>query len=130
MSLLKNKKGADLVHGTIIFIILNLLFFSAMFAFVYRTGTNAALSEQAYAKELSLLIDKSKPGTIILLDVSNIEEFLNEENMYNRAFSFSNNEVNVKLTEDSEGYSFPYFSGYDVDSAFEKGKLKIAINDN
>ncbi|MEM3121984.1 MAG: hypothetical protein QXH60_00895 [Candidatus Pacearchaeota archaeon] len=75
MSLLKNKKGVDLIHETIIFLILNLMFFLALFVVVYRSGTGISLYEQFYSKELALLIDKSKSGTEITLDVSDIEKF-------------------------------------------------------
>src|SRR3990167_9089783 len=65
MSLFNNKKGLDLMHSTIIFIVLNLIFFLAMFAFVARTGSNAAIYEQIYAKEIALAIDQARPGTTI-----------------------------------------------------------------
>jgi hypothetical protein len=135
MSLLKNKKGVDLIHGTVIFIILNLIFFGAMFGFVVRTADNIALYEQAYAKELSLLIDKSKPGTVILLDVKDINGFLKNGNLYDSAFSFSNNKVTVKLNKDSQGYSFPYFSDYLINGDFQIDEnknafLRLEINDN
>ncbi|MEM3074793.1 MAG: hypothetical protein QW727_02530 [Candidatus Pacearchaeota archaeon] len=136
MSLLKNKKGVDLIHETIIFLILNLMFFLALFVVVYRSGTGISLYEQFYSKELALLIDKSKSGTEITLDVSDIEKFLEKENIYENAFSFSGNKVTTRLSKNSKGYSFSYFSDYKIRSAFQRDKtsgklfLKVSIEKN
>lgn len=127
MSLFNNKKGLDLMHSTIIFIVLNLIFFLAMFAFVARTGSNAALYEQMYAKEIVLAIDQARPGTTISINVENSRELF-EKNLA-ESVKISNGEVKISLKKGAKGYSVKYFSDYTIDRTFNEidGNLFLKI---
>ncbi|MEM3112908.1 MAG: hypothetical protein QXI33_00595 [Candidatus Pacearchaeota archaeon] len=135
MDLFRNKKGVDLLHSTIIFLILNLMFFGIMFGVVYKAGTNAAFYEQLYSKQIALLIDSSKPGTTLSINLNHIEEILESENISpNEIFDFQNGKVTVKLTRGTKGYSFFYFSNYNVEKSLERGGngdlfLKLIISE-
>ena len=67
-----NKKGEELLYKEIIFLILFLIFFGIVYAFILRAVSNASLYEQAYSKEIALFIDKAKPGMSISLNLGDI----------------------------------------------------------
>ena len=50
--LLKDKRGIEELQGVIIFAVLNMIFFVAMFVFVGRAGTGDTLLEQKYSKQI------------------------------------------------------------------------------
>ena len=62
------KRGTVLVEN-VIFIILNLLFLSILVLFLVKQGSGAIVLEQAYSKQISILIDSAKPPMEIQLDM-------------------------------------------------------------
>ena len=132
MSFKKNKKGVNLIYSTVIFIILNIVFFAAVFAFVARSGSGGGLNEQILAKEIALLVDGSKPGTTIFINLKEAQPFLKDSKLTSSdAFQIRDGEIIVKLTQDLKGYSFPYFSDYKIESAFgnnDNGNLILVLN--
>ena len=125
----KNKKGGqDVMYPIIIFVILNLIFFSILLLFVQKSSTGALVYEQAYAKQIALLIDRAEPSTRIVLDFKEGIEIAGKNNLASREnlVSKSNNEVIVKLSEKG-GYGFRYFSSHDFDFSFEEDNLVITV---
>src|SRR3989344_5905796 len=115
-----NKRG-NVPLEEVIFVLVNLVFFSMLFFFVYNTSHSIFLTERLYAKEIALSIDSAKPGTQINIDI-------------NDAFYFKDNLVSVKVSQ-GEGYSYYYFTDYNIDSAVsfpEEGKavLNIRVSEN
>tara|TARA_Y100000310_G_scaffold138173_1_gene137066 strand:- start:1854 stop:2336 length:483 start_codon:yes stop_codon:yes gene_type:complete len=118
--LLKDKKGMEILHGAIIFIILNIVFFASLFIFVGVKSTGSGTYEQIYAKQIALLIDQAKPGTEIDIDISRLYTIADKNKYYPSGTKGlveirpEKNEVNVKLTYQGEGYSFKHFNGADI----------------
>jgi len=65
-----NKRGDEIVMEQAIFIILNLIFFLTLLYFVYNSSSGSFVNEQYYAKQIALMIDEAKPGTVISIDVT------------------------------------------------------------
>ena len=132
MNLLRNKKGVDLLHSTIVFLLLNAMFFGIMFGVVYKAGTNSAFYEQLYSKQIALLVDNSKHGTILSINLNSIEKTLEKEKISpSEAFDIKDNNVIVKITKGGKGYSFPYSSNYNIEKSLErddKGELFLKIS--
>lgn len=126
---MKNKGATDLIFPSILFIILNALFFGVLLIFVFKTSTSVGIYEQTYAKQIALAIDKAKPGMEISI---NFEKALNlakgnnlgEEQM----ISIKDGQVVVQLSN-SGGYSFRYFSDYNVDYSVKGNTLFLKINE-
>ena len=128
MRLIRDKRGVNLVYGTVIFIILNLMFFIAMFLVVSRIENEAALYEQAYAKEIALLIDSAEHGTFISLNVDDFNEFIEKKLVSEGQIVLINrNKVNIKLSNGA-GYSFIYFSDYDVGYSIRHDKDELYLD--
>jgi len=112
-NLLKDKKGdgADLLQGPITFIIINILIFSTFFFYVGWAGKRTSITEQTYAKQIALLIDQAKPGTVIEIDIFWLNEIAKKENYKDRVviFNYKENTVTVKVAK-GKGYSFKYFT--------------------
>jgi len=112
---MRNKKGEEILMTNVIFIVLTLVFFAAMFFFVGRAGSGASSYEQEYAKKIALLIDQAKPGTTVWLDISELVEKKNKNYKGEIVIiDYENNKVIVKLRE-GEGYGFAYFSDAEIE---------------
>ena len=90
--------------------------------FAYNSGSQSFIYEQAYAKQIALLIDSSKPDMVIMM---NIEELipiaLKKNKPISNVFSVDEktNEIKVNLNP-TGGYSYKYFSDNSV---------KLNVND-
>lgn len=71
---MKNKK-ANILTENVIFIILNLVFFSVMILFIYLQSSSVHINEEEVAKQIALLIDTSKPKTEISI---NLKDFFDK----------------------------------------------------
>ena len=111
----KNKKGSsNILLENIIFLVLNLLFFSMIILFLLKQGSGAIVLEQSYAKNIALLIDSGKPAMEMKL---NMEDAFNlaEENGISRDYivKIDGNIVTVKLRSDG-GYQYSFFNNVDA----------------
>lgn len=128
--LFKSKKGAeDVFYPTVIFIILNLVFFSTILVFVDRSSTGTLVYEQAYAKQIALLIDGAEPTTKIIIDFEKGIEIAKKNNVaLTGIVKESNNEIIVKLS-DKSGYGFKHFSKSDINFEFKENTLIITVGE-
>jgi hypothetical protein len=127
-----NKKAFELLTENIVFVVLIILFFGVMFVFVSRAGNQSSIIEQSYSKQIALLIDKAKTGTIINLDISELTEFAKKNNFNGRIIEIDNlNKKVVVRASDGKGYSFNFFSDaeiiWDLKSEKENEKLYMEI---
>ena len=110
-----NKK-AELLHDEVIFIILVIVFYSILLLFVSRAGTGASFVEQNYAKKISYLIDQTKPGTYIELEVNEIFATADKKQI-NRQETIKidpeKRTVTIKASQGT-GYSHSFFSGNNI----------------
>ena len=120
-----NKKGDEPVLENVIFIIFVVVFFSIMFFYVARAGTNVSFYEQKYAKEIALLIDSAKSGTTIVIDVEDIIGHIINNNI-EKPFIVEKGKVIVAL-EQGKGYSYAYYSNYDVKVELNGKVLSLEI---
>ena len=58
-------KRSQLLSGTIIFFVLNALFFGIVLLFISQAGTGANAIEKIYSKQIALAVDDLRPGTEI-----------------------------------------------------------------
>ena len=105
-----NKRGDEIVMEQDIFIILNLIFFLTLLYFVYNSSSGSFVNEQYYAKQIALMIDEAKPGTVISIDVTDGYNLVkknkfDEKNM----IKITDKDVLVRLSS-SRIYQFPYFN--------------------
>jgi len=126
-----NEKEAKVVFPAIIFIIVSVLFFSVLAGFVFSSSTGVLVYEEAYAKQIALLIDKSSPNMEFFLDFSKAVELAKENEVdiekQNLVF-LRDNSVVVKLSN-SGGYSFEYFSDYKINFDLNENILIIQIKE-
>lgn len=111
-----NKRGLDVGMETVIFIVLNLFFFLSLLYFVSNSANGAFIYEQAYAKEIALLIDNAKPDSTIYVSLDNIIPVAAKNSVKPSEIiriDSANKRVIVSLTG-KRGYSMQYFSDYNV----------------
>lgn len=123
------KKGDATFLETLIFIVLNLIFFFIIMIFVYNAGTQSFIYEQSYAKQIALIVDNAEPDMAVMIKTDDLIPFLAKSNKpLDKVFSVnpSNNEVRVSLSS-SGGYSYRYFSNNDVTLKTSDGWLSIIV---
>jgi hypothetical protein len=127
---MKNKGSTNtILLETIAFVIFNLAFFFILLIFVYNSGSQTFVYEQSYAKQIALLIDNAKTDMIIMVNVVEINKIALEKNKpLDKIFYLDkgNNKVSVSLNP-SGGYSYSYFSDYNVDLKLNGDWLSIII---
>jgi len=109
-----DKRG-NILTENIIFIILNLVFISILFLFLYQQGQGAIILEESYSKQIALLMDNSKPGMIIQLNLDKGISLAEKNNIDpNKIVTISDNVINVQLSEKG-GYSYHFFTTHKID---------------
>ncbi len=126
-----NKKAEELLYEELIFIILVIIFYVVLFLFTSRVGTGASFVEQTYAKKIGLLIDQSKPGTNIEIEINEVFEIA-DKNHFSRqeTITISNEENKVIVRADEgKGYTFEFFSENTIKWGVntKSGKLVLEI---
>ncbi|MBU0907278.1 MAG: hypothetical protein KKD18_06170 [Nanoarchaeota archaeon] len=126
--MLLNKKGERLITGTVIFVILNLTVIIVLIVAVSRSGSGASLSEEAYAKQIALLIDAAKPGTTLNIDITEIYLLARDNNINPNVFiSCETNEVYVRAAP-GQGYRFNFFTELkQCDFTIDNAKRRLTI---
>lgn len=129
MRIKKNKRGIDVLSSTLVFLLLNVVFFAIMFGFVARAGSGATVVEQVYAKQIALIIDQAKPGTSINMNIEEIYE-LADKNKFSRQniikIDNEKNQVYVQVDE-GKGYSYNFFSSGEVVWELKKTELFLGV---
>jgi hypothetical protein len=122
-----NKKAIEFLTEHIIYIIVVAIFFSVMFLFVSRAGSQVTAVEQLYAKQIALIIDKSNPETEINIDISKLYKKADSKSLENIIkIDNNNNKVTVSLVP-GKGYSYNFFSSNNIVWNLKKPNLYIKI---
>ena len=126
----KRAETSDILTPTIIFIILNLMFVSILIFFIYNSSNGTLVYEQTYANQIGMFIDSAKPYSVIEIPFKEGIEVAekNKINSKENLVSIKDNRVLVKLSS-SKGYSFKYFSDYNVKSYFNGDSLVITVSE-
>lgn len=127
---MKNKRGEiGEVIGLeeTIFLILNIAFFAILLIFIYNAGSRAFVYEESYAKQIVSIIDNAKPGINVLIDISDGLKVGKENGVTEFKVNNENNLVEVRLSRN--GYSYNYFSDYDVQLELQDGLLLIKVGE-
>lgn len=114
---MKNKRGNILIEN-ILFLILNLVFFSILILFVFSKTGNTADIEEQYAKQIALMIDNAKPGMIFKINMQNAKEKAEKNEYYEKIIQINKNIVTIKLKEKG-GYSYSFFNDVEVTEPYE-----------
>ena len=130
-----NKKAVNVLMENLVFILLVIFFVITMYFVITRAGSQAILFEQVYAKQISLIINKAKPGIEIEMDIYDMNNIARKNKFTGNYINVDNNEnrVNVRLVQ-GKGYDYYYFNDVDVVWNLDKEKrklfLKIIENNN
>jgi len=137
-----NKRG--IVLENVIFLVLNLVFFVVVLFFITTNNADHAIYEQIYSKQISLLIDRAKPGTKIAYNIRDLrlelashltrseranQQLFNDLLKKKILVDNKNKKVVIGLTKKSKGYSYPYFSNYTIEKRFQGNYLILEVKD-
>ena len=112
-----NKKGGEdnILLEYVIFFILLIIFVSAILIFGNRASKQTDNIEALYSKQIALIIDNSKSGLKVNLDISPLFENAVENNFNQEVITINNDEnyVLVKV-EKGEGNKYYFFGDNDI----------------
>lgn len=114
------KKAGQPLTESIVFLILNIFFFSAVLFFVWRSTSESVVVEEAYAKKLGLMIDEMRPGTEVNISVKDLYKVMEKNDFSEFPIHVENSTITVKVIA-GEGYSYRFFSSVSP---------RISINQN
>ena len=110
-----NKKGELLVEN-IIFLVLNILFLMILVLFLIKQGSGAVLLEDAYSKNVALLIDSAKPLMSIHLKLQDLKDVSDKNGIpFSDILKIEGNYVTIKLSEKG-GTKYHFFNNINVTS--------------
>jgi len=124
-----NKKAIELLGETSIYIIFTLAFLAILILFITLQSSPKMLLQQKTAKQVALLIDASRAGTEIKID---IEEFLdNVEKGFNKKPIRVDNDLNIVTAQlsDNDFYKYSYFNDLNIDLEISGDYLYLKINE-
>jgi hypothetical protein len=124
--LLKHKKG-NILTETVIFVILNITFFAVMLLFIYLQSSPVHIAEEGVAKQVALLIDASKPGSEIKI---NLKDFFEESEIRDDKAIVIDHDRNVVVAKGSDDsfFEYSYFNDVDVSPNVVEGWLELKID--
>jgi hypothetical protein len=112
---MKNKNAEILTENTM-FIILNLVFFAILAAFIFIKADDPALMEEAYAKKIALVLDAARPGMQISLDMQKAID-AKDNDYLGKIVSVNGSLVTVNL-RNKGGYSYSFFNDISLNKTF------------
>ncbi len=123
-----NKK-AEILHEHVIFIILNVVFFSIMLLFIYIQGSSVHLTEEETAKQIALIIDAVKPGTTIEINLKDLFAKAEKKGISKNKVVEINNDENLVIVRGSEKsfYEYSYFNDVDVEPNINEDYFILVI---
>ena len=100
----------------VIFIILNLAFLTILALFLIKQGAAGSLLEDAYSKQIALIIDSAQPGMKAKINMQDAKEIVDKEGYdFSNIISVEKNFVTVKLSEKG-GREYPFFNDIQMNS--------------
>jgi hypothetical protein len=119
-----DKRG--ILMENLIFLILNAVFFVVLIIFIWSNVDGRPAHEQAYAKQIALLIDEAKPTMTFSLDMQEVVEEYDKE--LSEIVKIDNNEKKVIVKLGSRGgYSYRFFTDAKIESKVQE-KYNLIVN--
>jgi len=125
----KMNKKAAILHETVIFVVLNLIFLSMMILFIQMKGSSVHIAEEETAKQIALLIDRARPGTDIEVYLKDFFEKAESKGMSRDRTIRIDNDNNVVMVKGSEdtAYDYAYFNNVNVKFNFQGDYLILEV---
>lgn len=107
----------------IIFILLVVIVMVGMFYAISESRKQAVLYEEAYAKQIVLIIDRAEPEIEIELDIYKPTNIARKNGFSGQIININNedNSVNVKLSN-GKGYNYIFFNDVDIEWNLDNDK--------
>jgi len=120
----KNKKG--ILTGTVLFLVLNVVFFALVLFFAYQSTNGVDIKEKILAKQIASFINSAKPDTLMIFNIQEYLDSAQKKLSPEDILKIENGEVKIKLNEDSFVYS--YFSDYQIGYKISGNFLEVSIS--
>ncbi|MFH1248814.1 MAG: hypothetical protein V1660_01545 [archaeon] len=119
------KRANTDLQSFIIYIIFVIFILFVLLVFIRKSANGDILKEQVLAKQISLLIDISKPGTEISLH----KDYFDVSIKTNQVTALSKKEDALSKLQKTKGYSYDFISKYNVVGEQKEAMLSIKISE-
>ena len=130
------KKGFYLIGEVTMFVLLNVVFLITISVFIIQQQDNKALYEEVYAKKIALIIDQASPGMTLYFNIEELKKFTEKNKEINedtiRILPAENDlpkRITIKLSEKSNGHSYPYFTNLEINKKIERNYLILIFTE-
>lgn len=114
-SLIRKKRGENILTENVIFIVLNLAFLSILLIFLFAKANSAATLEERYSKEIALALDSARPGMTINMSLQDAVKAAGKNGLdTTKIVTIKGNLVNVDL-QGKGGYTYSFFNDIHFD---------------
>ncbi len=117
---MRNKRGSTVLVEAVIDVIINVVFIAILVFFLLSKSGSASVLEEKYAKEIALVLDSSKPGMIISLNMADAIKTAQAnlgKNNVTGIVNINGNLVTVELSDNSE-YSYSFFNDVSISNYY------------
>lgn len=123
------RKRAEILQENVVFIVLNVAFFSILILFIYSQGSSVHLKEEETAKQIALLIDASKPRTHMEINIADFLKKLDKNGISKEKSIEIDNIKNLVIVRGSKDsfYEYSYFNDVDVEYNFKENYLILVV---
>ena len=123
------RKRAEILQENVVFIVLNVAFFSILILFIYSQGSSVHLKEEETAKQIALLIDASKPRTHMEINIADFLKKLDKNGISKEKSIEIDNIKNLVIVRGSKDsfYEYSYFNDVDVEYNFKENYIILVV---
>lgn len=109
-----NKRGDNQITENIIFLVLNTVFLVLLIVFIARSTDAVSVYEQAYAKQIALMVDKASSNSTVSLFMDKGVNLAKKNNIHLKdVVIIKDNTIIVSLAKGG-GYGYKYFTDENV----------------
>ena len=119
----RNKKGV--LTGTVIFLILNVVFFTLVLFFASQSISGLDIKEKILAKQIALFVNSAKPETLMIFNIQKYIDMAEKKLEVENIVKIEDGNIKVKLNEDT--FVYPHFSDYNIEYEISGGFLQITV---
>ena len=123
-----NKKGMWALQENAIFLILNAIFFTILLSFAIMNLNGEAVHEQAYAKQIALMLDNAQEGMTFSVDISELQTYAKKNNFQGNIIDIDESKGMIKVkVSDGRAYNYFYFTNYKIQNSVRGSTLQIKV---
>lgn len=123
-----DKKGSGLLMNPLIIIVVSLFFMSLLVVASVKIIGGDAVYEQAFAKEIALMLDGAYEGMTLTIYVDKLQELAKKNHYTGEIIIIDEDKGTVRVgVKGDRKYSYNYYTNYDLEYKISGNTLSIVV---